>query len=111
MNKNVKNILMIGGVAIIGYVLYKKYGKKSSMPTFKPNDNKESNFSYASGTRKIRSGGGGSCSEGSPTCNLCGESCINGQCYVSVYDENGNVTYRTARCTGTGFGQISKGKR
>jgi hypothetical protein len=33
MTKNTKNILMVGGVAIVGYLLYKKYSKKSKSST------------------------------------------------------------------------------
>ena len=78
MNKNVKNILIIGGVALVGYWLWKNYGKKTSMPTSKTSDNKESNFSYASGrlTSRVRSGG-----EDTPPCPSCSSM---GECYTIV---------------------------
>jgi hypothetical protein len=35
MTKMTKNILMVGGVAIVGYLLYKKYGNKPTPTTSK----------------------------------------------------------------------------
>jgi hypothetical protein len=78
MNKNVKNILMIGGVVVVGYLLYQKYGKNKMMPTSKPNDNNESNFSYASGRLTGRKASSG---DNVPACPSCSS---NGECYTIV---------------------------
>ena len=97
MNKKTQMIIGIAAVAGLGYMIWKK-------------NQKPTGFVNAAGgfarTAKRRTGGG-VCTEGSPTCNICGESCLDGKCYVPVYDENGNVTYRMASCGGTGFGQMS----
>jgi len=108
-----KNILIVGGVAIVGYLLYKKYGNKTTMPTSKGSGTSSfvasDEFFNASGTRKARMGGspkgGGSCSSGdnSPACNLCGQSCENGICYYAIYDKDGNIgSYRQGTCGGAG---------
>jgi len=110
MTKMTKNILMVGGVAIVGYLLYKKYGNKSTMPTMGKASGTSSfdggyNFMNANGTRRTRMGGVRSCSAGSnePACNLCGQSCENGKCYFAIYDKDGNISsYRPATCGGAG---------
>ena len=95
-----KNILMVGGVAIVGYLLYKKYGNKptsTSRGTGTSSFTADGDFFSVSGTGRARMGGiksGGS--------DICGEGCVNGKCRFPVYDANGNVTYLTTTCTGTG---------
>tara|TARA_R110000868_G_scaffold101361_4_gene279098 strand:+ start:9221 stop:9547 length:327 start_codon:yes stop_codon:yes gene_type:complete len=101
---------MVGGVAIVGYLLYKKYGNKttttkgSGTSSFDGGDD----FFNASGTKRQRMSsprGGGSCSAGSsdPACNLCGQSCENGICYYAIYNSEGNVgSYRQGTCGGAG---------
>ena len=87
---------MVGGVAIVGYLLYKKYGNKSMTSKGSGTSSFDGgyNFMNASGTRRTRMGGGS---------DMCGEGCIDGRCRIAVYDASGNITsYRTISCTGTG---------
>ena len=103
---------MVGGVAIVGYLLYKKYGNKPTPTTSKGTGTSsftaDETFFSANGTRRARMSsprGGGSCSAGSndPACNLCGQSCENGVCYFAVYDKDDNIkSYRPATCGGAG---------
>jgi hypothetical protein len=93
MTQNTKNLLMIGGVAVVGYLIYKQMSKPK-------------NFANATGrslTGKTRMGS--MCSAGSddPSCNLCGESCVNNRCNFATYNQNGQITgYRTISCGGVG---------
>lgn len=68
-----KNILIVGGVAIVGYLLYKKYGNKSTMPTSKGSGTSSfvagDEFFNASGTRRTRAGITPDC----PTCSKDGK--------------------------------------
>jgi hypothetical protein len=105
MTKMTKNILMVGGVAIVGYLIYKKFGNKPtpSRGTGTSSFTADEEFFSANGTRRTRSGS--MCSAGSddPSCNLCGESCVNNRCNFATYNQNGQITgYRTISCQGTG---------
>ena len=80
MTKNVKTILMVGGVAIVGYWLWKKYGNKMAMPTSKGSGTSNfvasDSFMNASGlTGKRRSG------DDTPNCPACSSK---GECYTIV---------------------------
>jgi hypothetical protein len=110
MTQNTKNLLMIGGVAVVGYLIYKQMSKPKNFANYVDDD-----FFNVSGTRKARMSsprGGGSCSSGdnTPSCNLCGQSCMNGICYFAIYDKDGNIgSYQQATCGGAGT-QIGRGK-
>jgi len=101
---------MVGGVAIVGYLLYKKYGNKSTTSRGSGTSSFDGgyNFMNANGTRKARMSsprGGGGCSMGNetPACNLCGQSCMNGICYYAIYNSEGNIgSYRQGTCGGAG---------
>jgi hypothetical protein len=86
MTKMTKNILMVGGVAIVGYLLYKKYGNKSTMPTTKASGTSSFdggyNFMNASGTRRTRSG------ETIPDCPACSKD---GRCMTTVPRTDGTI--------------------
>lgn len=59
MTKMTKNILIVGGVAIVGYLLYKKYGNKStstSRGTGTSSFTADEDFFSVSGTRRTRAG-------------------------------------------------------
>jgi hypothetical protein len=104
---NTKNLLMIGGVAVVGYLIYKQMSKPKNFANYVDAD-----FFNASGTRRTRMGGVKSCSAGSsePACNLCGQSCENGICYFAIYDKDGNIgSYRQGTCGGAGT-QFGRGK-
>ena len=106
MTMNTKNLLMIGGVAVVGYLIYKQMSKPKNFANYVDAD-----FFNASGTRRTRAGLGG-CTKGdnSPACNLCGQSCENGICYYAIYDKDGNIgSYRQGTCGGAGT-QFGRGK-
>ena len=69
---------MVGGVAIVGYLLYKKYGNKGSMTTKKGSGTSSFdggyNFMNASGVGRTRAGG-------TPLCPECGK---NGVCLEQI---------------------------
>jgi hypothetical protein len=118
MTKMTKNILMVGGVAIVGYLLYKKYGNQAPKPAPKgtgtSNFTADETFFSANGTRRTRMGGVRSCSAGSndPACNLCGQSCENGKCYYAIYDKDGNIgSYRQTSCSGEIVGGVMQRRK
>lgn len=77
MTKNTKTLLTIGGIAVVGYILYKQFAKSGkSFAGFTASDD----FFNASG-----------CKQNDPSCNLCGESCVDGKCYVVRTDNQGKV--------------------
>ena len=93
---------MVGGVAVVGYILWKRgvFGSKKSDSKFS-GFTADNNFFNATGTRlagRTRTGVSG-CSAGNPyECNICGQSCENGICYVAIYGTQGEKTYVQKTC-------------
>jgi hypothetical protein len=90
MNKQTKLILGVAAVGVAGYLVFKSMKPKTTA-TFVSGKSK-------SKTGKIKLCGPGEC-EG-PSANLCSDGCVGGVCYVPVYGERGDLTYRLAKCGG-----------
>lgn len=88
MNSNVKKALMVGGVVIVGYFLWKKYGKKVGLPSLSKGSG-TSNFvadedifhNTAFNDFSGRTGRRASSGDDIPNCPSCSSS---GECYTIV---------------------------
>jgi hypothetical protein len=110
MTKNTKTLLMVGGVAIVGYLLYKKYGKgmMSSSSTTTTTTKSGATSSFSGDDRFFNANGRGrvysrlSQCTGDGCMQLCSEGCEGGYCMVAQYDESGHISgYLKARCGGS----------
>lgn len=103
MTKQTKTALGIGVVALAAYGVYALMKQKNT-----------SSASFV-GDRKFKATTLG-CGEGEncegPAGNLCGESCIDGKCYVPIYGDAYSpkpTSYRLANCGGAfGSGTLRK---
>jgi len=89
INKQTKMILGLAAVGVAGYFILKSMKPKTQ------NFTRRKSSSVSSCTED------GSC-EG-PQGNICGESCVNGVCFIAQYGPSGNkpIGYIKARCAGT----------
>jgi hypothetical protein len=113
MTKKTKTIL---GVVVVGAIAFYLYKRKKSGKSLLPfgNFSGDDNFFNVNGTRRTSMPRGTTtgCSQDDPSCNICGDSCVNGVCYVAIYNQSGTIsTYQQHRCSGLSGNQISRGRR
>jgi hypothetical protein len=113
MTKNTKTLLLVGGVAIVGYLLYKKYGKGMGMTTTTKSTSTSSTSNFAGESEFFNASGKmysrlSQCT-GDGCMQMCSDGCEGGYCMVAQYDASGNIKgYVKARCGGTyGSGTIA----
>jgi len=106
MTKNTKTLLTVAGVAVVGYLLYTQFRKKSSSKSFAGFTADDDFFNAGGRTARTRTG--------LPTC---GDGCVDasgapvsggnqGSCVVHQYDGDGNITQLVLRCTGSKSTQV-----
>jgi hypothetical protein len=110
MTKSTKTLLTIGGIAVVGYILWKQgiFGGKKSFAGFTAGDDF---LNFRGTTSRTRVGSLPRCGEGCQNYSgnlISSGSGQSGQCAVQIYDTYGSVTgLRIFSCTGTTESEIS----